>query len=58
MVRVMALNSTLWREIPGRPGYYEYIGPQREPDLEKVRQMIRDAMSTATTSNRSGTEPA
>ncbi len=48
----MTFDPTKWREIPGKPCYYEYIGPQRVPDMEKVRQMIRDALAASTPSPR------
>lgn len=43
----MTLDPTKWREIPGRPGYYERVGEVREPDMVEVRRMIRDAVTKA-----------
>lgn len=40
----MTLDPTKWREIPGKPCYFEYIGPQREPDLKKIRTWINEAV--------------
>lgn len=39
----MALDPKLWWEY--KPCHYQYIGPDKEPNIERVKEMIRDAVS-------------